>query len=564
MKISRMFAILAALVLIGSVSQTFAVDGNENLIQLPDPGVRAERDRKIRVLCKTLKDMGRGDIATALQRDYDAGIVRVQTFPNNSSGTTAETRHNEIVLNEATLGLTHSTSPKTGIVIDKGLGVSGALTVLHEYVHYHESQAIYAKTWNPLDFSSYQPDQIPQWENKAWTQTIIESKKWADKLKADIENIDKQGFSPQEKQEHLTNLKAMSKELFDKTAVLREGMASEIRAGHVDGDFYAHGGKPQTDLNEILDQMSATSQDGIAKINADLAVKANVPPPTPIVDPPGLGTAVTSGLQSIKDAVAEAGSEIKDKYDKYQAKKAKDDAEQVASAKAATGKSSKIMTAATKALAAKAAADQAVNPDMQGNFSGSVKMPDGKSNGSLNITVEGARITGSFTENFSSTIGATRISRKVKASVSGKVDLSSGAVEMEATGSISATATVAPVKGAKPIPPSTQNMQHTWKFSGGYTGSGFKGSIDMPWSVTRSGGTPATKTQVAADKPAAPPPDVPSKGGVLIGPYGERTVLTYRQDATGKMVPVTTQYDLNGRQVSQTTVDSKGQTVPVK
>jgi hypothetical protein len=60
-----------------------------------------------------------------------------------------------------------------------------------------------------------------------------------------------------------------------------------------------------------------------------------------------------------------------------------------------------------------------------------------------------------------------------------------------------------------------------------------------------------------------PLPDVPNKGGTITGPYGERTVLTYRQDVTGKMVPVTTEYDLNGRQVSQTTVDSKGQTVKI-
>ena len=555
MKSTYAMTMLAAIGLIGSACQAFAVDGNENLTQPPDVGVRSERDRKVRVLCETLKNMGRGDVAQALQRDYDAGIVRLITFPSDSSGTTAETRHNGIVLNEATLGLIHTTSPKTGRVIDKGLGVSGALTVLHEYVHYNESQAIYAKTRNPLDFSGYQPDQISKWENKAWTQTIVETRKWADKLNSDIANIDNQGLSAQQKQERLAILKELSAELLGQAAALREGLASEIRAGHVDGDFYAHGGKPQADLNVILDEMSLTSQDVIAKIDADLASNGKAPP----VEPPGLGTSVASGLQTIKDAAAQAGGAIKDGYDKYQAKKANAEPAQVAPDKQAPEKGSKSAIAGTKATAS---SGQAVNPDMQGNFSGSVKMPDGKSTGALNIAVEGDRLTGSFTENFTSATGGTRISRRVNATVSGRVNLASGAVEMQATGSISATATVAPMKGMKPIPPATNTMPGTWTFCGSYTGSGFAGSTDMPWSVARSSGASNTKSQsVAVPAAGAQQPDVPNKGGTITGPYGERTVLTYRQDATGKMVPVTTEYDLNGRQVSQTTVDSKGQTV---
>jgi YD repeat-containing protein len=41
-------------------------------------------------------------------------------------------------------------------------------------------------------------------------------------------------------------------------------------------------------------------------------------------------------------------------------------------------------------------------------------------------------------------------------------------------------------------------------------------------------------------------------------------VLTYRTDASGKKVPVTTEYDRNGRLLRQTTVDNKGQTVPLR
>ncbi|MCX6867831.1 MAG: hypothetical protein NTV46_16755, partial [Verrucomicrobia bacterium] len=66
-------------------------------------------------------------------------------------------------------------------------------------------------------------------------------------------------------------------------------------------------------------------------------------------------------------------------------------------------------------------------------------------------------------------------------------------------------------------------------------------------------------------KPAAtPPPKTPLEGGTVTHADGSRTVLTYRQDASGNKVPVTTDYDKNGRVLQKTTVDSKGNTVPVR
>ena len=71
------------------------------------------------------------------------------------------------------------------------------------------------------------------------------------------------------------------------------------------------------------------------------------------------------------------------------------------------------------------------------------------------------------------------------------------------------------------------------------------------------------KAQAKA-KPAPKFPDTPSEGGVVINQDGSRTVLTYRVDAAGRKVPVTTDYDRDGNVVRQTTVDSQGQVVPAK
>jgi YD repeat-containing protein len=73
------------------------------------------------------------------------------------------------------------------------------------------------------------------------------------------------------------------------------------------------------------------------------------------------------------------------------------------------------------------------------------------------------------------------------------------------------------------------------------------------------GGKGGNKSR-ANNKAGAPP----SEGGVVAHADGSRTVLTYGTDASGKRIPVTTEYDREGRIVAKTTVDSKGQVVPAK
>lgn len=67
------------------------------------------------------------------------------------------------------------------------------------------------------------------------------------------------------------------------------------------------------------------------------------------------------------------------------------------------------------------------------------------------------------------------------------------------------------------------------------------------------------------EKPSATAPlTTPSEGGIVTHSDGSKTVLTYRKDAAGNRVPITTDYDKNGRVMSSTTVDSTGRTVPVR
>ena len=121
---------------------------------------------------------------------------------------------------------------------------------------------------------------------------------------------------------------------------------------------------------------------------------------------------------------------------------------------------------------------------MQGSFSGSVKMSDA-STGTLRLTVQGGRVSGTFSQNFSNAIGTTQISRKFNAAATGRVDYSSGAIEITAKGTISATVTVAATKDSPATAPVTRTLDGSWTFRGSFSGSGYKGATEMPWSVAR-------------------------------------------------------------------------------
>jgi hypothetical protein len=169
------------------------------------------------------------------------------------------------------------------------------------------------------------------------------------------------------------------------------------------------------------------------------------------------------------------------------------------------------------------------DPGMQGSFSGSVKMGDG-SNWPLNFTVKGGRVSGSLSHEDSKDQGTYTGSTHANAIVSGNVDLSSGAVEMQAKGSTTITTTFKPsfIKNAPkdyklPEPVQTR-VAIDWTFRGNYAGSGYKGSSAMPWSVARTAGLPDPNAQVPAAQPGAtPPPETPRKGGTPTSADGSRT-----------------------------------------
>lgn len=113
---------------------------------------------------------------------------------------------------------------------------------------------------------------------------------------------------------------------------------------------------------------------------------------------------------------------------------------------------------------------------MEGTFAGRVTMPD-KTGATLKITIKGGRVTGSFSQHTSQDLGSVTTTRSVNAQVTGKMDLGSGAIEMQAKGRITATATADKKT-------QTHSMEGDWTFRGSFNGKGYKGSTEMPWSVS--------------------------------------------------------------------------------
>ncbi|MDZ4404585.1 hypothetical protein [Prosthecobacter sp.] len=113
---------------------------------------------------------------------------------------------------------------------------------------------------------------------------------------------------------------------------------------------------------------------------------------------------------------------------------------------------------------------------MEGTFAGRVTMPD-KTGASLRITIKGGRVTGSFSQSTSQNLGTVSTTRHFAATVTGKMDLASGAIEMQAKGRITATATADKKT-------QTHSMEGEWTFRGSFNGNGYKGSTEMPWSVS--------------------------------------------------------------------------------
>ncbi|WP_395746730.1 hypothetical protein [Prosthecobacter sp.] len=113
---------------------------------------------------------------------------------------------------------------------------------------------------------------------------------------------------------------------------------------------------------------------------------------------------------------------------------------------------------------------------MEGTFAGRVTMPD-KTGATLRITIKGGRVTGTFSQHTANNLGAVSTTRTINAQVAGKMDLGSGAIEMQAKGNITATATVDKKT-------QTHSMEGTWTLRGSFNGDGYKGSTEMPWSVS--------------------------------------------------------------------------------
>lgn len=237
----------------------------------PDAGgeLQRDRDQKVEILCQTLKDMGREDAAADLRRDYASGVIRLDTFTDR--GTTAYTKKDGITLNDGALGVEIMHSARDNRTVAFGCGVSGALTVLHEYVHLRQSQERAKTILNPFD-SSANPDQVPEWENKAWTGTIMEANQWVSKITRDVEQIGP-GSTFELRAEKLAQALKYLKELNTSCGSLTNGLTGregEIAAGHVTAAS-AFGGRTEDDLVATLNSMQDRVNGGLARVRTDLA-----------------------------------------------------------------------------------------------------------------------------------------------------------------------------------------------------------------------------------------------------------------------------------------------------
>ncbi|MFO1486107.1 MAG: hypothetical protein U1F71_22280 [Verrucomicrobiaceae bacterium] len=113
---------------------------------------------------------------------------------------------------------------------------------------------------------------------------------------------------------------------------------------------------------------------------------------------------------------------------------------------------------------------------MEGTFAGRATMPD-NTHATLTITIKSGRVTGTFSQSTSQNLGAVTASRRISATVTGRMDMASGAIEMQASGTIVGSAKS---KGSS----KTTSMEGSWLFRGSYNGNGYKGSTEIPWSVS--------------------------------------------------------------------------------
>jgi hypothetical protein len=466
---------------------------------------------EIKSLTETLRKLGEEDLANQLEKDIRSGRVIIGECPARATTGVAAIDRSPFTRHLLGSGTTDSIMTiNTTILTEIASGnmenmVGWALTVRHEYIH----------------MGQWDPKPTPEFENPAYRETIKTGCGWYGTVKTELEEA-LQAPPTKENIARVKELRILANAVGKQMSEVFNDMRPLIRDGNLAQDTWW-----------TLDHGRAATLDEAQSKNSDIVKKDMVK--------------IDAEIKKLQEKALAKNKKVIDKVKKDSNIVLKDKPK----------KAPQDPRGGDKALPA----EKAGNLDMQGKYSGSVKMPDGSS-GLLNITVRGEIVSGIFTEKYFKDLGPSTVTRQIKAPVSGKVDLSSGTVKMQAKGTIIATCTVKQSK--PPVAPVTQTMQNTWNFTGSYTGSGFKGSTDMPWSVTKAGRL-ETKSQVSADKPAAnPPPDLPNVGGTLTAADGSRTVLTYRQDASGNKVPVTTEYDRNGRIVRQTTVDRKGQTVPVK
>jgi len=177
--------------------------------------VQAQESREaitIRWLAKTLKRMGEDATAKRLMDDYFVKKTVRFRFIHSADGN-AETdpgRPNVMVLSDALLNIAEADRLlQKNPYSDRSPLISGALTVMHEYVHVDQQ--------NPQNF--------PQWEDPAWHVSDQALANWVARLEKQYNDARKLPASA-EKTKKLNELKDILKRLKSELAITRNSVAS--------------------------------------------------------------------------------------------------------------------------------------------------------------------------------------------------------------------------------------------------------------------------------------------------------------------------------------------------
>lgn len=177
----------------------------------------------VRLLAQTLKRMGEPKLADRLMNDYH-NAKRIHFARMHSREANAETGPNRRGVNEITFSNEMLRIADQARLLDaKPYGnsstlVSWAITVAHEYQH----------------MDQVRPQNLPPWEDPAWKATDQMVSTWAQRLKAEFDQLRKQPAS-KAREAKIEEVLMIARRLGSEIGNLREGIMSNEKNGSLSG-----------------------------------------------------------------------------------------------------------------------------------------------------------------------------------------------------------------------------------------------------------------------------------------------------------------------------------------